>query len=108
MVVIVVLSPFSVSLCKLVPQRRVKHTFFHLLFLNFRFSFVLWVLVPPMKFHALKSRITSKRLGLPDCVRRILVVGYPGQALSYVENKCTLSPPRGFLRCAVTRPPQPE
>ena len=86
MVVIVVLSPFSVSLCKLVPQRRVKHTFFHLLFLNFRFSFVLWVLVPPMKFHALKSRITSKRLGLPDCVRRILVVGYPGQTFIMPEN----------------------
>ena len=85
MVVIVVLSPFSVSLCKLVPQRRVKHTFFHLLFLNFRFSFVLWVLVPPMKFHALKSRITSKRLGL-DCVRRILVVGYPGQTFIMPEN----------------------
>lgn len=85
MVVIVVLSPFSVSLCKLVPQRRVKHTFFHLLFLNFRFSFVLWVL-PPMKFHALKSRITSKRLGLPDCVRRILVVGYPGQTFIMPEN----------------------
>ena len=85
MVVIVVLSPFSVSLCKLVPQRRVKHTFFHLLFLNFRFSFVLWVLVPPMKFHALKSRITSKRLGLPDCVRRILVVGYPGQTFIMPE-----------------------
>ena len=75
MVVIVVLSPFSVSL-----------TFFHLLFLNFRFSFVLWVLVPPMKFHALKSRITSKRLGLPDCVRRILVVGYPGQTFIMPEN----------------------
>ena len=86
MVVIVVLSPFSVSLCKLVPQRRVKHTFFHLLFLNFRFSFVLWVLVPPMKFHALKSRITSKRLGLPDCVRRILVVGYPGQTFIMPED----------------------
>ena len=86
MVVIVVLSPFSVSLCKLVPQRRVKHTFFHLLFLNFRFSFVLWVLVPPMKFHALKSRITSKRLDLPDCVRRILVVGYPGQTFIMPEN----------------------
>ena len=86
MVVIVVLSPFSVSLCKLVPQRRVKHTFFHLLFLNFRFSFVLWVLVPPMKFHALKSRITSKWLGLPDCVRRILVVGYPGQTFIMPEN----------------------
>lgn len=86
MVVIVVLSPFSVSLCKLVPQRRVKHTFFHLLFLNFRFSFVLWALVPPVKFHALKSRITSKRLGLPDCVRRILVVGYPGQTFIMPEN----------------------
>jgi len=86
MVVIVVLSPFSVSLCKLVPQRRVKHTFFHLLFLNFRFSFVLWVLVPPMKFHALNARITSNRLALPDCVRRILVVGYPGQTFIMPEN----------------------
>ena len=81
MVVIVVLSPFSVSLCKLVPQRRVKHTFFNLRFVYFSFYLVFWVLFTPKKFHALKSRITSKRLGLPDCVRRILVVGYPGQAL---------------------------
>lgn len=51
---------FVAELCKLVPQRRVKYAFFHIAFLNFRFSFLLWVLVPPVKFYALKSRITSK------------------------------------------------
>ena len=41
-----------------------------------------WTLVPRGYFHALKLRIASKRLGLPGCVRRrILIVRYPGQAL---------------------------